>query len=616
MQKIIKTDMFFRIGLGNGIYFLVPMCMLVLSALTFPSSGFWHLIDLKKLIDGAILYKDVESVVPPLYYLIIYTFNKIGVDSIWGFRLVFIAIFTICFAFLFQRYKKVFGINAIWASLCFGLYIQTPWEIFITYTFISEILALIAVGFYQEKRVLAYIFATLSFLLKITIGGSVLIGFFLVSTLSILMGLTRVDLKKFIFGCALVALTLGIVLLFSNLIGLDISIISFFEKNGTGESKGGFLHSLKAPYVSLKDIIANHPALDYKPSFYKELVYPLKYVLSYWAICIEFFIWWHILLLFTCVNIFFLKEKKLIVGFLSGVLPLMGAAYASAMSANFKPDDIFLIFGASIYVFYGLSKPLRTFFVSAAALEICALYSIGIFFVDNFYVQIINLILLLTIAYLFLKQNKYIANSFFLPFFIVVFFMFIKVFPGNIYAWWESNIRARSITYFVDGFFVTPYYYKLITAYKEFSEIAIPLHEGVYSFPTSTNPYHYFKYNPPWKYAIHHADVFPKSAVDTEFSLIESSNPGVVVLTQWTSEKNQELDKTFSSDGTSSQTALSHLLTPWLKLNYTLCLVVEVTDAESYNFPTLFYVRNDVLPEFRNCDRSINYITGVRLNPK
>jgi hypothetical protein len=150
------------------------------------------------------------------------------------------------------------------------------------------------------------------------------------------------------------------------------------------------------------------------------------------------------------------------------------------------------------------------------------------------------------------------------------------------------------------GFLATPYYGDLIKTLQDLNEVTkkerIP--RSVFSFPTSSLPYHVFGYLPPWQYTVHHGDVFPKSRVDAEFRSISNENPAFMVISRWMPEKIAEFDSVFAPTGKSSQHEMSLLIDGLINERYILCASVVSDPAKepnTYNHPTEIYARTDLL---------------------
>jgi hypothetical protein len=266
----------------------------------------------------------------------------------------------------------------------------------------------------------------------------------------------------------------------------------------------------------------------------------------------------------------------------------LGACYASAMSAQFKPDDVFLIAFFGVLVYRYIPSNLRpALFVSVlwspVVLEAGICLEIGL-------VQSVVVLAIVALALiLFLRWPRSMAVAV-----ALAATVWVKDFETT-YNWWESNIRGRDAVGFSSlGFVVTPFYLaqeNLITQTRSYS-LAHNVPLTVYSFPTSTLPYHFFNYLPPWQFAVHHADVFPPSSVNSEFGAIESVRPSFMFISRWTPEKTKELDAVFSPGRYSSQHLMALKIDEMLSADYQLCARVSAKPGERYSFPLELYIRS------------------------
>jgi hypothetical protein len=522
---------------------------------------------------------------------------------LWVFRGFAVLGLTIFFAGLFyvllQQLSARVALLLYWAI--YLIYIQTPWEIFNTYMFQAAIFAILSLHFYWRKPYLAILLAAASLAMKVTIGGSIFIAFFLTYVFGLLCKIFGSNARILNFrnnqillisGGVLLSFALPILALKS--FGIDVATSEIFTNVFSGESKGGLLLSLQRPFLSFLSFLDLVPR-EISTGFG---FLPIRIVYSYLGISIIFPILWMLLLVSftaTTIHLFLNRQINRAAFFLPIILSCIGASYASAMSGNFKPDDVFLLAFAFLSCYRYIVRP------NIRRLYLYACFSIPSIFLADLLVRETMLLFAASLCFLtaaFLISRKVSEKALI---FGAVFFgtVAIKCYAST-FSWWEHNIRGKQVTSVTMGFLATPYYGDLIKTLQDLNEVTkkerIP--RSVFSFPTSSLPYHVFGYLPPWQYTVHHGDVFPKSRVDAEFRSISNENPAFMVISRWMPEKIAEFDSVFAPTGKSSQHEMSLLIDGLINERYILCASVVSDPAKepnTYNHPTEIYARTDLL---------------------
>jgi len=580
------------------LYSLMFVLFLIISTVTFPAMGMWQLIDAEKLVDGAIFYKNVRTVIPPAFYLEFIPFVKIGIKSILFYRILGVALISLTFVtFYLLLKKKTSLLSSLYITLLtFSVYILTPWEIINSYSYIACILVLLSLSQLYLNRYLSFYLAGLATSFKVTIGGSVLIGLlinFLLNKIikkrTISEGQSKVYLSSFyiLFGF----LTPFILLM---LFGIKFDVSSLSNLIFSGESKGGFYQSLLHPlrsYVNFLNILFESSL----PNGSMGLIYFIKFPSTLTCISLLLGFSWIVSLIFyffTSFQFIIKGRYNRILYYFPILISLFGASYASAMSSYLKSDDILLLSTLFFFIYKYIDKGLRGSLFFLSFILPMLLMSIVLVSTSNYS----NLLTIILASILFLLICREISTRT-LVILVLMYAFTIKLLVPL--AWWETNISGRHIKKITQlGFFATPFYSSFtdkLYFIKNYSiNHNIPL--TVYSFPTSTLPYHVFNYLPEWNFTIHHADVFPVSQVANEFSILKKVNPSYIVISKWSPDKIQDLDREFSPNGVSSQHVMMNLVDGMLENHYVLCSKINYVQGQDlYNHPIEIYVNRSLL---------------------
>ncbi len=580
------------------LYLLIFTCFFVISIVTFPATGMWQLIDAEKLIGGAVLYKDVKAVIPPGFYLEFVPFVFLKIKSIFFYRVLGVFLLSLTFlSYCVILRKYLDSQNSLIATLItLCIYIITPWEIFNSYSYIACILVLSSLYYYYKNTFLSLFLIGLAICFKITIGGAVLIGYLISFILRALiykkmrMQFNQLIIKKIVFTSLSFLIGILIPILILRVFSVQVDLISLFKLVFSGESKGGLYASLLHPIRSFLNFYFAFKSMQI-PDGLPGFLTGLKLYFSLLSIALVLNILWFITLVsYITSTINYIRQQRYnkFIYYLPIILSLLGSTYASAMSSYIKSDDIFLLSFLFLMVYKYLDPKFRNYYLLISCLPF--IFIILMILLKSTFANASLLILFNLIGiYCLWNTRMRMASVVVLTFMAIAF----KLYCGPL-AWWETNIKGKYLTNFTSlGFFATPYYAKLTNELyfiKDYSQSHnIPL--TVYSFPTSSLPYTIFEYLPEWHFTIHHADVFPKSQVVEEFTIINRVKPSFVVISRWNSDKLAELDNEYSPGSITSQHKLSDLIDKMLLSDYILCSSIAYNpNYDSYNHPTEFYL--------------------------
>ncbi len=574
------------------LYLLFFLIFLWISEKSFPANGMWQLLEAQKLISGSVLYDDVRSVSPPGFYIEFLCFLYLGAKSLFFYKTLGVALISLVFVFFYKILESYLSndLPLYVTFFAFLIYICTPWEIISTYTYISNIFAIISLHFYHKAKNLSYFLAGLSAAFKITIGGSLIIGYTLGCVIELLFNEKHKN-KHFNFIFSILGFIVPFLIL--NLFKIKINYINFFVQSFSGESKGGFFLALINPIKFYWNHFLGIINFEFSEGLNGIFVITNKILnistLSFilFSNAITLFIYY----LYLTYKKYFNKEYKKITFLFPVVISSFGVIYASAMSSYLKTDDILIIIFFATLI-YKYSEENKYFLL---LLSVPFLFALSILTYKLAFANILFLTALTSIiVFLYVNWRQKILL-------ILLISIILKLYSGPV-AWWETNIRGKfAVNWTSLGFYATPFYsqlYDRLHKLRGFSEQNdIPL--TIYSFPTSTLPYHIFGYQPPWRYVVHHADVFPSSEVNREFRIIENNKPSFMVISRWSELKERELDDAFSPGQFSSQHRMRILIDNLIQKNYTLCSYIAYDNyRDAYNFPIYFYINTDVVKKY------------------
>ena len=336
----------------SGLFLLFLAISYYTSNLIFPVTGMWYLIDAQKLLAGKVLYRDVKSVIPPLFYLEFVIPAFFNIKSMFLYRLIGVMLLSLTFlVFFILLCARTSRKKALLATLVtYSVYISGPWEIFNTYLYISIILALLSLFIRASKSNLGYFIVGLSASAKITVGGAFLIGYAIQGVLTCIAhksSLRHIPIfrifRNFIAGSLFAIIGFITPILILSIFGVDTDIGGLVDLTFNGESKGGLVNALYSPirsYLNSLSIVSEIYSYQGIIHSLKSLVItPLTglgssiMIANIWIVNFITFVLLFFRLAFT--NSFEEIPVKL-----GDTLCLLGAGYASAMSACFRTDDM------------------------------------------------------------------------------------------------------------------------------------------------------------------------------------------------------------------------------------------------------------------------------------